>query len=82
MSTDYKNGSVNGDKIEAEIVNYEDALPDDTFSNEPEVKKRLLRKLDSRLMVWAFFGYFANGLDRNNMRKFFQEIIKFYSKAF
>ncbi|KAL0074266.1 major facilitator superfamily domain-containing protein [Phycomyces blakesleeanus] len=32
-----------------------------------EAEKRLVRKLDRRLMLWAFFGYFANGLDRNNM---------------
>ncbi|KAI9007899.1 major facilitator superfamily domain-containing protein [Phycomyces nitens] len=32
-----------------------------------DAEKRLVRKLDSRLMLWAFFGYFANGLDRNNM---------------
>ncbi|KAG0170954.1 hypothetical protein DFQ28_009766 [Apophysomyces sp. BC1034] len=32
-----------------------------------DVEKRLIRTLDKRLMIWAFFGYFANGLDRNNM---------------
>ncbi|KAI9316894.1 major facilitator superfamily domain-containing protein [Dichotomocladium elegans] len=31
-------------------------------------EKRLVRKLDRRLMIWAFFAYWANGLDRNNMR--------------
>ncbi|KAF7723733.1 hypothetical protein EC973_001709 [Apophysomyces ossiformis] len=32
-----------------------------------DLERRLIRKLDLRLMLWAFFGYFANGLDRNNM---------------
>ncbi|KAG1145273.1 hypothetical protein G6F37_005701 [Rhizopus arrhizus] len=37
------------------------------FANATEIEKKLVRKLDYRLMIWAFFGYFANGLDRNNM---------------
>lgn len=32
-----------------------------------QVEKKLVRLLDYRLMIWAFWGYFANGLDRNNM---------------
>lgn len=40
-----------------------------TFANTAEVERKLVKTLDLRLMVWAFFGYFANGLDRNNMRK-------------
>ncbi|KAG2237347.1 hypothetical protein INT48_009080 [Thamnidium elegans] len=35
--------------------------------NAAEVEKKLVKILDRRLMIWAFFGYFANGLDRNNM---------------
>lgn len=31
------------------------------------VEKKLVRTLDLRLLIWAFWGYFANGLDRNNM---------------
>ncbi|KAI8381156.1 major facilitator superfamily domain-containing protein [Radiomyces spectabilis] len=31
------------------------------------LEKQLVKKLDTRLLIWAFFGYFANGLDRNNM---------------
>lgn len=37
------------------------------IANAAEVEKKLVRTLDRRLMIWAFFGYFANGLDRNNM---------------
>lgn len=40
-----------------------------TFANAAQVERKLVRTLDYRLMIWAFFGYFANGLDRNNMRK-------------
>lgn len=36
-------------------------------AHKTDVEKRLVRLLDYRLMIWAFFGYFANGLDRNNM---------------
>lgn len=31
------------------------------------IEKKLVRTLDLRLLIWAFWGYFANGLDRNNM---------------
>lgn len=34
-----------------------------------EIKKELVRKLDLRMMLWGFFAYFANNLDRNNLRK-------------
>jgi hypothetical protein len=36
-------------------------------AHKANVEKRLVRILDYRLMIWAFWGYFANGLDRNNM---------------
>lgn len=37
---------------------------------DPVVEKRLLRKLDLRLISFAFFSYFTSNLVRNNMRKF------------
>ncbi|KAL9559182.1 hypothetical protein PS6_000893 [Mucor atramentarius] len=37
------------------------------LAREKEVEKKLVRLLDYRLLIWAFWGYFANGLDRNNM---------------
>lgn len=36
-------------------------------TTDAQVEKKLVRLLDYRLMIWAFWGYFANGLDRNNM---------------
>lgn len=36
---------------------------------DPVVEKRLLRKLDFRLISFAFFSYFTSNLVRNNMRK-------------
>jgi hypothetical protein len=36
---------------------------------DPEVERRLLRKLDFRLISFAFFSYFTSNLVRNNMRK-------------
>ncbi|OAD05180.1 hypothetical protein MUCCIDRAFT_155825, partial [Mucor lusitanicus CBS 277.49] len=36
-------------------------------ATDAQVEKKLVRLLDYRLMIWAFWGYFANGLDRNNM---------------
>ncbi|KAI9257405.1 major facilitator superfamily domain-containing protein [Sporodiniella umbellata] len=50
---------------------FEDGQPYEmaSFANTAEVERKLVRTLDYRLMIWAFFGYFANGLDRNNMRK-------------
>lgn len=41
--------------------------------SDPEtarLNKKLLRKLDARMLIWSFLAYFANLLDRNNMRKF------------
>ncbi|KAG2220874.1 hypothetical protein INT45_004042 [Circinella minor] len=40
---------------------------DELTPEEKEIEKKLVRKLDWRLMIWAFFAYWANGLDRNNM---------------
>lgn len=34
------------------------------------VRRRLKRKLDLRLVLWAFLGYFATYLDRSNLRKY------------
>ncbi|ORX61540.1 MFS general substrate transporter [Hesseltinella vesiculosa] len=31
------------------------------------LQKKLVKILDFRLLVWSFFAYFCNGLDRNNM---------------
>lgn len=39
-----------------------------TIEVDPAVEKRLLRKLDFRLMTFAFFSYFTSNLVRNNMR--------------
>lgn len=36
---------------------------------DPVVEKRLLRKLDLRLISFAFFSYFTSNLVRNNMRR-------------
>ncbi|CAO0802625.1 unnamed protein product [Mucor circinelloides] len=44
----------------------QDAILGD-LAREKEVEKKLVRLLDYRLLIWAFWGYFANGLDRNNM---------------
>ena len=32
------------------------------------IEKSLLRKLESRMLLWAFFTYFAEELDRHNLR--------------
>ncbi|KAI9306299.1 major facilitator superfamily domain-containing protein [Cunninghamella echinulata] len=32
-----------------------------------QLERKLVKILDYRLLIWSFFGYFANGLDRNNM---------------
>lgn len=69
-------------------VQMDDTQPHELSPEEKQVEKRLVRKLDYHLMVWAwvivyvillegnilimllcrFFAYWANGLDRNNMR--------------
>lgn len=41
-----------------------------TIEVDPVVEKRLLRKLDFRLMTFAFFSYFTSNLVRNNMRMY------------
>lgn len=47
------------------------AVPQTTETKhiDPVIEKRLVRKLDSRMLLWSFLAYFANLLDRNNMRK-------------
>ncbi|KAI9478460.1 MAG: major facilitator superfamily domain-containing protein [Benjaminiella poitrasii] len=35
---------------------------------DPAIEKRLLRKLDIRLLTFAFFSYFTSNLTRNNMQ--------------
>ncbi|KAI9469802.1 MAG: major facilitator superfamily domain-containing protein [Benjaminiella poitrasii] len=39
-----------------------------TIEVDPVIQKRLLRKLDVRLLSFAFFSYFTSNLVRNNMR--------------
>ena len=36
---------------------------------DPIIEKQLVRKLDIRMLTWAFFACFAKKLDRNNLRK-------------
>jgi hypothetical protein len=50
---------------------YDNAGKITSSTDTADIERRLLRKLDYRLLVWSFFGYFANGLDRNNMRMFY-----------
>lgn len=59
--------------VETNETGFEDGQPYEmqTFANAAEVERKLVKTLDYRLMIWAFFGYFANGLDRNNMRKYY-----------
>lgn len=59
-----------GDKSKPEVIHAElGPQPQQEF--DPMVRKRLIRKLDLRLLIWSFLAYFANLLDRNNMRKYF-----------
>jgi hypothetical protein len=55
------------DGYKAEDVNSIDQDNLQQTAHKTDVEKRLVRILDYRLMIWAFWGYFANGLDRNNM---------------
>jgi sugar phosphate permease len=70
-NTDVKRDDVYVDKNEdiVESTSVQGDKYDDLshIANAAEVEKKLVRTLDRRLMTWAFFGYFANGLDRNNM---------------
>ncbi|KAI9480521.1 MAG: major facilitator superfamily domain-containing protein [Benjaminiella poitrasii] len=59
-----KDKDIQQNKQDTEIVTIEDHQQRTVKS---EVEKRLVRKLDYHLLIWAFWGYFANGLDRNNM---------------
>ncbi|KAG2215604.1 hypothetical protein INT45_000966, partial [Circinella minor] len=35
------------------------------------MERKLVRKLDIRMLIWSFFAYFANLLDRNNLQNAF-----------
>lgn len=52
-------------KLDAERSS--EILPDLAEDSTIQLEKKLVKTLDYRLLIWAFFGYFANGLDRNNM---------------
>lgn len=62
MDQDKNNTHIETESIAGVIPNDLEHIP-----NAAEVEKKLVKILDRRLMIWAFFGYFANGLDRNNM---------------
>ncbi|KAI7854086.1 major facilitator superfamily domain-containing protein [Circinella umbellata] len=40
---------------------------DKVLNIDPDIEKRLVRKLDMRMLLWSFLAYFANLLDRNNL---------------
>jgi sugar phosphate permease len=49
-------------------TSFEESVDDEkSIRDTSAIEKQLVRKLDLHLLIWAFFGYFANGLDRNNM---------------
>ncbi|KAI9496136.1 major facilitator superfamily domain-containing protein [Zychaea mexicana] len=42
-----------------------------SYTVDPVLERKLIRKLDSRMLIWSFFAYFANQLDRNNLQNAF-----------
>jgi sugar phosphate permease len=66
MNDGSKNDYDHTDKVETVSI---DGVRNDelNIANVEQAEKKLVRTLDLHLMIWAFFGYFANGLDRNNM---------------
>ncbi|SAL97485.1 hypothetical protein [Absidia glauca] len=70
MSTDQEKKRHSQVTVNSFADDYDDFPPPmskEDLENEKAIEKKLVRMLDYRLLVWAFFGYFANGLDRNNM---------------
>lgn len=70
MSTDQEKKRHSQVTVNSFADDYDDFPPpmsEEDLENEKAIEKKLVRMLDYRLLVWAFFGYFANGLDRNNM---------------
>lgn len=65
-SFDEETGKSSGVEI---IQTEQTSPPPEEVTIDPQIERRLVRKLDLRLMIWAFLAYFANLLDRNNMRK-------------
>lgn len=63
-----------GKSTGVEIIQTERTTPPEV-SIDPHIERQLVRKLDLRLMIWAFLAYFANLLDRNNMRKYILDSI-------
>ena len=55
-------------------ITYNEAVNDDgNFSRtiDPIVRRRLVRKLDLRIIPWAILASFASKIDRSNLRKYF-----------
>ena len=69
-------------KSGVEIIQTERTIPPEEIPIDPQIERRLVRKLDLRLMIWAFLAYFANLLDRNNMRKYMHMVIIEYSCSY
>ncbi|KAI8139421.1 major facilitator superfamily domain-containing protein [Fennellomyces sp. T-0311] len=65
-------GSAEGDKKPEVTIG--PPLGDDdesTYDIDPVKERKLVRKLDIRMLIWSFFAYFANLLDRNNLQNAF-----------
>ena len=71
-STHSNNASSSDGKLRSSITeNQKDRIP----YIDPAIEKRLVRKLDLRMLLWSFLAYFANLLDRNNLRTFYHFFI-------
>ncbi|CDS04014.1 hypothetical protein LRAMOSA06969 [Lichtheimia ramosa] len=53
-----------------------------TTTDTIAVRRRLKRKLDLRLVIWAFLGYFASWLDRSNLRNGMKEDLLLESSVY
>ena len=67
LSESYKRGS----KINSSYgtIKEPETISPQLVHIDPIVQKRLLRKLDVRMIIWGFFASFSSYLNRNNMRK-------------
>ncbi|KAI9248884.1 major facilitator superfamily domain-containing protein [Phascolomyces articulosus] len=76
ISSSRESEEAEGDKP---VINHVDAVsqerdssensPDTTNGVDPILERKLVRKLDTHMLIWSFFAYFANLLDRNNLRE-------------
>ncbi|KAI8139416.1 major facilitator superfamily domain-containing protein [Fennellomyces sp. T-0311] len=70
MGTSF-NSSQNSASADKSVASITSPQGEEVTYIDPAIEKKLVRKLDARMLIWSFLAYFANLLDRNNLQNAF-----------